>query len=563
MNMTRATITFVCFTVTCSGSLAADQTATNHAGQFAAMLKAYDAALATENADALAALYVGGNLRTVRQLVRDWRQTFARFDSLEANSEVKLVGVSGDTALLRSSHRLSGRPTREPDAVHLIADEVLDHLLRRVDGTWYFTGQTWPVVSVEPELRRVLALAAEPGEPVVVDLVLFLRAGSWQVVRSLPWAGHVRALAPVGVTERVQLATNSAAEIHSRRQAGTLHLLTQVEDGEFAPLNPVWLPAAEPSEQERGLWRLSGQVMADFANAQLHERFARRLEQVGLTGLAATEWQKAAALAPSADREAAVRRLAGIVPDGPRQAWDRPSARPAANAASELAQWKPSNVLVSQPFVLRLTPAEPRVSEILASLETLNRQMTQTFGIPLKQAEVSVFASREEFNAFRQRRGETGFPHWSGGVSGVHGILTYSRPGVERSIAHEYAHEAVKQFVGGAPVPVWLDEGIAAVVEGMSDGWQEELRRRHREGRLVPIADLSRPWNALPTELAAGGYAQSRSLAGYLLSTAGREGLLAILTELRRGAAFDQAFARALGTDMAGFQQRWLRATFR
>jgi len=557
----------LCFTVT----LAAEEVARTDPAEFAALLQAYDAALAAKNTDALASLYLAKDARLAQELVSDWQETFARFDALQADSEVRLAGVSGDVALLRFSQQLSGRLAGAADEPRLIREEVSDHLLRRERGSWRFSAESWPVPSVPADLRRVLADASGTAGPAIVELVLSLHAGSWRAVRSLGWRGRVPAPAPTGLAEHVKSAADIAANIHARRQAGTLHLLTQVEEGRFAALPPVWMPASDLAEEELELRRLLDQLEADFANAQLHEQFAQRLEAAGLTDLALAEWQKAAALSPTPVREAAVRRLLAAVkraattqpPAAGRLNIPDSAAAPVADARADLVRLKPANVLASEPFLLRLTPDEPLVSEILASLETLHRQMTESFGIPMKQVEVSVFASRQDFNEFRRQRGETGFPLWSGGVSGVDGILTYSRPGVERSIAHEYAHEAIKQFVGGAAVPVWLDEGVAAMVEDMPGPWQEELRRLHQQGRLVPIADLSGPWNALPTELAAGAYAQSRSLAGYLLSTVGREGLLAILTELRRGAGFDQAFGRVLGTDMAGFQQQWLRATFR
>ncbi|MFQ6133233.1 MAG: peptidase MA family metallohydrolase [Armatimonadota bacterium] len=553
-----------------AASVAAEQLAPGDSVEFAGLLEAYDAALASENADAVASLYVRGKGLTVRQMVGGLRETFAAYEELQAESEMRLWGASGDAALLRVHHRLTGRPRGGAQTVEFIADEVSDHLLRREGGSWRFSGQSWPITSPEAELRRMVGAKAGAAGPRVVDVVLVLRAGSWQAVRALEWRGRVSAAAPVGLEQRVQAAAASASDLYARRQAGTLHLLTQIEAQGYVPLNSVWLPEEERGDEELALRRLLDQVETDFGNAQRHEELARRLETADLAGLALVAWEKAAGLEATPAREAAVRRLRAAL-GGPAGAGAAVMAAaaggpvgrmPAPDSRSQVARAKPPNVLVSQPFLLRLAPGEPRASEILAILETLHRQVTQSFGIPMQQVEVSVFATREDFNAFRRWRGETEVPLWSGGVSGVDGILTYSRPGVERSIAHEYAHEAIKQFAGGAVVPVWLDEGVAAIVEGLAEGWEEELRRLHGAGRLVSIGELSGPWSALPAELAAGAYAESRSLAGYLLSTAGREGLLAILTELRRGANFDQAFQKVLGVDMAGFQRQWLVATF-
>ncbi|MFQ5808424.1 MAG: peptidase MA family metallohydrolase, partial [Armatimonadota bacterium] len=327
-------------------------------------------------------------------------------------------------------------------------------------------------------------------------------------------------------------------------------------------------------DTEHQLRAQAERVQAAFGDAGEHVRLADLLSDAGWHRLAVEEYEKARALDPSVNTggkwERAVQALRR---DEQLRQWKgRLDAQRAAELALEgrrLAQQdrsavsarKPPAFLVSDYAIVRHHAAEPMLADAMAALEEAHCEAVTVFGFPMEPVSVSIFRTRQEYQAFRQFRGETMVPEWSGGTSGIDGILTYSHAGVGKSVAHEYGHEAVHQFARDARVPVWLDEGIAVIMEDAfahHAALTAELYRRRR-GAFFPITDLSGAWSRLPGEMARYAYAQARGMVEFLLARWGRERVLAVLRDLRRGATYDEAFVRNLGVSQAGFEQEWAR----
>lgn len=106
--------------------------------------------------------------------------------------------------------------------------------------------------------------------------------------------------------------------------------------------------------------------------------------------------------------------------------------------------------------------------------------------------------------------------------------------------------------------PRWLNEGLAVY---LSQGYDVSDRRRVEDaaadGSLMPLAGLS---GQFPTtfDRFALAYAESVSAVEHLVRTRGEEALIGLVRSYREGITDDEAFTRAIGVDVAGFQAAWL-----
>ncbi len=106
--------------------------------------------------------------------------------------------------------------------------------------------------------------------------------------------------------------------------------------------------------------------------------------------------------------------------------------------------------------------------------------------------------------------------------------------------------------------PRWLNEGLAVYLsEGYTSSDQGRVANAVRSMDLIPLDALGGqfPTDVDKTYLA---YAESVSAIDYLVRTKGSDTLYGLVLGYKDGLTDDEAFTRALGTDLAGFQSGWL-----
>lgn len=106
--------------------------------------------------------------------------------------------------------------------------------------------------------------------------------------------------------------------------------------------------------------------------------------------------------------------------------------------------------------------------------------------------------------------------------------------------------------------PRWLNEGLAVYLsEGNTSSDQGRVANAVRSKDLIPLDALGGqfPTDVDKTYLA---YAESVSAIDYLVRTDGSSTLYRLVLGYKDGLTDDEAFARALGTDLAGFESGWL-----
>lgn len=155
-----------------------------------------------------------------------------------------------------------------------------------------------------------------------------------------------------------------------------------------------------------------------------------------------------------------------------------------------------------------------------------------------------------------QFRDITRSPSWA--VGAFDGIIRIPMRGaldnpreLERVLSHEYTHALVRQL-SPRPVPIWLNEGLAAALEADDLAWAREHVRR--AGRTIPLAALRGPFRALNDEQAGLAYATSALAARRLLDEAGGAAVANLLRDLGQGRELGAAFAHRIQRTLAEFQ---------
>ncbi len=106
--------------------------------------------------------------------------------------------------------------------------------------------------------------------------------------------------------------------------------------------------------------------------------------------------------------------------------------------------------------------------------------------------------------------------------------------------------------------PRWLNEGLAVYLsQGFDPSDKGLVAAAVSSGDLIPLTALGGqfPTDAQKTYLA---YAESVSAIAYLVNSQGKDALVNLVLAYKDGLTDDEAFTKALGMDLAAFQQGWL-----
>jgi len=125
-------------------------------------------------------------------------------------------------------------------------------------------------------------------------------------------------------------------------------------------------------------------------------------------------------------------------------------------------------------------------------------------------------------------------------------------------VAHEYAHIALARAVLYQPVPRWLNEGMSMYVSA-EWGWADNLSISWAVvlGSVVPLSEIEY-LNRFQGDRVAVAYSESYLAFKYLIDTYGSSGLQIILSTIRAGGTFDEAFIAATGVEQDSFEREFL-----
>ncbi|HUI27763.1 MAG TPA: peptidase MA family metallohydrolase, partial [Candidatus Kryptonia bacterium] len=195
---------------------------------------------------------------------------------------------------------------------------------------------------------------------------------------------------------------------------------------------------------------------------------------------------------------------------------------------------------------------------ILDGLEDARNVVGAKFGYTPDHSTEVVLYGAQDFHAITQT------PVWAGAAYDgrikvpVRG-LTGDDPTLPRLLRHEYMHSLVADLSGNQ-CPVWLNEGLAVWAEEEQDGerraWAEDVVRG---ANLFRLQDLGGTLTKLAPAQAQIAYAQSYLAVRELIDRYGARRAQQFVTELNHQ-PLSAAFAAAYGSDLADFEDRWLRS---
>jgi Peptidase MA superfamily len=133
---------------------------------------------------------------------------------------------------------------------------------------------------------------------------------------------------------------------------------------------------------------------------------------------------------------------------------------------------------------------------------------------------------------------------------------------VDILVTHELTHLVFDTATDNIyrPAPHWLNEGVATYLsEGLSERWQVALNGGKASGSLIPLQGMVATFGA-GGERFDLGYAESVSAVDYFVRTYGEPKLWGLIRSYSEGLSDDDAFKRATGLDLPGFNAAWMQS---
>jgi hypothetical protein len=199
--------------------------------------------------------------------------------------------------------------------------------------------------------------------------------------------------------------------------------------------------------------------------------------------------------------------------------------------------------------------------ELLDAANRALERLARDTGAHLERpVSVYVYASSKELRDARvypqEWTGGLAFPEYSIIALGVEpSDLAWG----ERVTRHELAHLVTYQitFNPYADIPTWLDEGLSTYAEGdLRADFKYALDSAIAQDSLIPLRTLSSNF-PVDYDEAMLSYAESYSLAEFLIDRYGSEKMLQLLSIFKQGSSYDDALLEAYGFDTAGLEEQW------
>lgn len=199
--------------------------------------------------------------------------------------------------------------------------------------------------------------------------------------------------------------------------------------------------------------------------------------------------------------------------------------------------------------------------ELMSAAQETLEMMAQDTGAELeKTVQLYIYANTKDL------QDALIFPQeWTGGLAFTdYGIITIgispsSLSWGKRTIAHELTHLVVRQMTYSplSDLPTWLNEGLAMYAEGdLREDLEDSLEKALSKDSLFSIRSLGGSFPADPDE-ASLAYAQSYSIAVFLINNYGSEKMSELLGVFKKGTSYDDALLEVFGFDVDGLNTKW------
>src|SRR5260370_26514364 len=239
------------------------------------------------------------------------------------------------------------------------------------------------------------------------------------------------------------------------------------------------------------------------------------------------EWQRAMAVRPDAEVEAALEK-----------------------AQRDMQEEENYRENESSHFTLRYSgEAEPGLArEVIRALEMHFSAIESELNYTPPEPIGVILYTRHAFADI------TRAPGWAGALNDerirvpVQG-LTQLTPELSRVLKHELTHRFVRQKTR-AKAPTWLQDGLEQWMEGKRSGANAHvLLQVYDAKQAMSLGDLEAPWLRFSNDVAGYAYAWALANIEYIVQTEGMTGVERILDRLAAASTTETPMREALHTD--------------
>jgi tetratricopeptide (TPR) repeat protein len=196
--------------------------------------------------------------------------------------------------------------------------------------------------------------------------------------------------------------------------------------------------------------------------------------------------------------------------------------------------------------------------QILATLEHHFEDLVSTLNVLPRDSIVVVLYTNESYFDVTQA------PSWTGAINDgklripISG-LTQVTPELSRVLKHELAHSFIAQATGGR-CPVWLNEGIAQMVEPKSTAqFLPYLAQIFSTGNQMPLKSLEGSFTNYNSAQASTAYVESLAYVEYISRTYGMTRLTDLLRDVNEGQSPEEALKSVIHDDYAQLEYEYAR----
>jgi len=219
-------------------------------------------------------------------------------------------------------------------------------------------------------------------------------------------------------------------------------------------------------------------------------------------------------------------------------------------------------------FHITFSERDRRLAESLAKIsEPAYDEIVADVGVPPRPGiEIYLAASHEDFLQ-RQPHSDKA-PEWAAGLAypernwmilKVPRAALFGKIDPFRTFRHELAHLTLHQAMKGAPIPRWLDEGLAMYeAKEWTFRTTAVISAVTLKKNFIPLATLNQAF-PLDFDEAEAAYAQSFSMITWLMTRFGRKNFQGFIGNLRERKTLSQSAQAAFGMTFYELEKRWHR----
>jgi hypothetical protein len=193
--------------------------------------------------------------------------------------------------------------------------------------------------------------------------------------------------------------------------------------------------------------------------------------------------------------------------------------------------------------------------ELLATMENQYQDLGRQLSYEPAENIIVILYTQKEFVDITEA------PSWAGALNDGKlripiGGVTVMNSELERVLKHELTHSFIASLAGGH-CPVWLNEGVAQLMEPRSASmYGEQLAALFQQRKAIPLAVLEHSFTRLNSIQAEVAYAESLSATEYLRDRYGMGEIVRMLKSIGSGVGSEEALQHSTGMDYSTLEQR-------